>query len=449
MQKRFRYVHEQRGCFDNRTDPVPGAAGEHRNWPSLDCRAGFYKAGFIEYNEDGSPVDPDQEKKVLALIDYEKQRADGHKIITVAYVHGWKNNASQVLPGRNPQDVERFETALSELGYRARTADNKPGIPVIGVYIGWRGKSVRGPGWFTWLSYWPRRNVANHVGGPDVATTLNRIIDQTNKDSNTSRVLLVGHSFGARVLEHAIETHKVKLYDSVRGQPAASPRVDLVLYVNSANDSRLSLGRVQALKSDAIVARHPDYDPIKCAQAGNDRVCRDYPLLVAISSRADWATRGLLPVANSMYPDRGSAPPPVIPAGEFLDKTPAAPLYIRTAAAQMRFLHSHDVVEAPCPRRSAPACSSTSPNCVFAFSTVGEETVCYAVSKRQPEAGKKPFNDSAFWIMAVDKPVIPDHGGIWNLSFVDMLGELMAPRGFFEPGTGRVRLQAATSAPGS
>ena len=38
--------------------------------------------------------------------------------------------------------------------------------------------------------------------------------------------------------------------------------------------------------------------------------------------------------------------------------------------------------------------------------------------------------------MDVDPSVIKDHGDIWNLSFVEMLAQLMAPRGFFEPGGG-------------
>jgi len=34
---------------------------------------------------------------------------------TVVYVHGWKNNAAEAPPGGTPKDVERFQSALSEL----------------------------------------------------------------------------------------------------------------------------------------------------------------------------------------------------------------------------------------------------------------------------------------------------------------------------------------------
>ncbi len=65
------------------------------------------------------------------------------------------------------------------------------------------------------------------------------------------------------------------------------------------------------------------------------------------------------------------------------------------------------------------------------------------MDQRTAVAGKPAFNDTAFWIMTVEPAVIRDHGDIWNVSFVEMLGQLMAPRGFFDPGAGRVQLRGA------
>ena len=67
----------------------------------------------------------------------------------------------------------------------------------------------------------------------------------------------------------------------------------------------------------------------------------------------------------------------------------------------------------------------------ISFRTRGETSLCYEAHERR---GAR-FNDTAFWIMMVDKEVIDDHGDIWNRTFVEMLGELMAPAGFFTPGT--------------
>ena len=261
-EKRFRFVHDQPNCSRRRPtrSRAPRGIGT-RQYPSVDCRSALYKTGFIELNEDGSYVDPAQERKVLALIDAEKRRGPDGKIITFLYVHGWKNNGHPAAPGEKPQDVERFSTGLAELGFRARlAAGGGPAVPIVGVYIGWRGKSLRGPSWFTFVSYWSRRNTANRVGGGSMLpAAINDVIEHTNAGSEKSRVILVGHSFGARVLEHAIE-NGVRLYDEerVRQGTIVRPRVDLVLYVNSANDARLSMGRVQALQKNPITVRHPD-----------------------------------------------------------------------------------------------------------------------------------------------------------------------------------------------
>jgi len=473
QQNRFRYVRLQPECFGGRraVDPVPGAPNERRDWPSLDCRHRDYSVGFVEFDKDGKAIDSNQTKKALELIAFRKSTAPGGKIITVVYVHGWKNNANQMLPGRDAQDVERFERALSELAFRsgraAAAAGQRTPVPIVGVYIGWPGKSLMGPGWFTFASFWGRRNTANHVGdGPDLAQTLNDVIDKTNDGRTGSRVMLVGHSFGARVLEHAIETGKVRLFDPIPDSGFVSPRVDLTLYVNSANDARLSMARVEALRDRPISVRHPDYDPASCDAARATRPeCRAYPLIVAITSRGDSATKYLLPTANTVNLDSSAKTPPS-PTGTFLDPIPPAGIYRRSAAAHMAFLHSHDVREIPCPTpdqidaetarvrargvveptevwRTLLACKPDDVGCQFTFRTLGgDAAACYEVDSRATTNGPQPFNTTAFWIMTVDTPVIKDHGDIWNQSFIQMLGELMAPRRFFDPAAPLVQLRA-------
>jgi hypothetical protein len=471
---RFRYVRQQPACFGSTTtDPLPGAPGENRDWASLDCRSALYSVGFIEFDGQGRAVDPTQEAKLLKLIEHTKQTTPGRKVITVLYIHGWKNNASQADPGAKPRDVERFQTALTELGYRSRfAAENaedgaRAPVPVIGVYIGWPGKSLMGPGWFNFASYWGRRNTANRVGdGPDLAPALNRIIDATNAGGG-SRVLMVGHSFGARVLEHAIETGKVNLFTPSPGAPFVQPRVDLVLYVNSANDARLSMRRVQALRDHPLRVRHPEYDAEECKAPGAERLprCRSYPLLVAITSTGDSATKYLLPAANTVNLDN-SAPMPTPPAGDFLDPLPPPGIYRRAAAGHLPFMQSHVTRRVDCPtldeieaensaadgrsmpralrmmrlQKRTPRCDDD-PACAFGFRTQGEEPACFLVEEKRPLDGRRPFNTTAFWIMAVDPVVVKDHNDIWNLSLVEMLAELMASRGFFEPDAGRAQIR--------
>jgi hypothetical protein len=99
-----------------------------------------------------------------------------------------------------------------------------------------------------------------------------------------------------------------------------------------------------------------------------------------------------------------------------------------------------------------PDCREDDEHCRFVFRTQTEKPKCFQVDQRSgihaPENAsvrREPFNTTAFWIMSVEPVVIKDHGDIWNLSFVEMLGQLMAPRGFFDPGAGRIQLRVASS----
>jgi hypothetical protein len=499
-QERFRFVPATTACFgDSASGPQVNGPADQK--PSLDCRHQRYSTAFIEFDSDGKMFDANQEAAALKLLERRKADAPGGKIITVVYVHGWKNNAAEAPPGGKPKDVEKFQSALLELGYRAEKA--KPdvkalAVPVVGIYIGWRGKTLMGPDWFTFLSLWGRRGTANRIGsGPDLATVLNRIIETTNAGSTTSRVVMVGHSFGARVLEHAIEGKKIQLYDAAPDIGSVAPRVDLVLYVNSANDARLSMARVQELRAHPLKVHHPDYRPEDCGDVPEDSPeardetraakCREYPLLVAITSKGDLATKYLLPAANTINLDSHSAPPVTPPAGEFADPTPSAGTISHSAAGHLAFLQSHVAREVTCPvvfapagekeqaptteqpkkdeqaaaramqaedrkrfdRAMHPVCDAADKNCRFVFRTLGDQPTCYQVDQRTAGTGKPPFNNTAFWILAVEPTVIKDHGDIWNLSFVEMLGQLMAPRGFFEPGSGRIKLSAAPATQGT
>lgn len=447
LKERYRYVQKQPGCFAPAPDPVPGMPDERRPFTSVDCRSAMYKTAFVEFDQQGGPIDPAQADKAIALIKHEKARMATGKVITLVYVHGWKNNGNPAGAGARPQDVERFTSALAELGFRAAQASPANPVPVVGIYIGWKGKSLMGPGMFTWLSYWGRRNTANRVGRDPLTTLLNRVIDTSvTAESDQSRVVLAGHSFGARVLERAVE-NGVKLYDPEAVRRSATPvrpRVDLVLYINAANDARQGFARVQALQKDPIVVRHPDYDPVVCATKPTDRICKAYPLLVAVTSRGDQATRRVQPIANTLNFDGGAVPFPVLPTvDQYLDPLPSNGTLRKTAPASLRFLQSHQVSETPCPAAPAAAeCDPSDPACAFAFRGRGECTACFTARVRQAAATRTPFNETAYWIMDIDPRVIRDHGDIWNQSTLSMLGALIAPRGFFEPLAARMQIRS-------
>ena len=227
QQQRFRFVPATTACFPETADatPVAGPAGQK---PSLDCRRAQYKMAFIEFDEKGRMFDPRQEEAARKLLDFEKARATNGTVITVVYVHGWKNNAAEAEPGGKSKDVEKFQGALLELGYRAEQAAraaNAPTVPIVGIYMAWRGKTLMGPSWVTFASLWSRRNTANNIGdGPDLAVILNQIIDRTNAGNDNSRVLL-DRPFvwrpGARARDRVGEGHALRRTARRQLRPAA------------------------------------------------------------------------------------------------------------------------------------------------------------------------------------------------------------------------------------
>ena len=441
----------------------------------------------------------------------EKRRAPNGKAITCGLHPRLEEQRGRSRARRKAEGRREVPGRAARAGLSCSVEDAD--VPVVGIYLAWRGKTLMGPSWFTAASLWSRRNTANNIGdGPDAARILNDIIEHTNQGNERSRVLLIGHSFGARVLEHAIESNKVKLYDTVDSR--ITPRVDLVLYVNSANDSRLSMGRIRALRDAKLRVHHPDYKDGECdalpAAVRDDETraarCRDYPLIVAITSSGDSATKQLLPIANTINGDtlipalqERLDQLPALPASNFADPTPSAGTIKEVAAGHFGFLQSHVAREITCPalpppqreqeksvdarieeavqravaealgkaedpavrlareaaeaarrrtefrarfdRAMHPVCAANDAHCRFVFRTLGDKPACYQVDQRQPVEGKPPFNDSAFWVMSVAPTVIKDHGDIWNVSFIEMLGQLMAPRGFFEAASPRMQLR--------
>ena len=71
-------------------------------------------------------------------------------------------------PGRQAQRRREIPCAALSSGTAAATPPTSargPGcaierklVPVVGVYMAWRGKTLMGPSWFNFLSFWGRRN---------------------------------------------------------------------------------------------------------------------------------------------------------------------------------------------------------------------------------------------------------------------------------------------------
>lgn len=434
---------QYRFCGDNGAFCAPGACEVKpgpacnkgkTNLPVIED-TGKYKLVFVEYRQNGKPWDRAQLESAKWLIQEERKKTAqpgdkfGGPINVFFYVHGWKNNANVKPPGSAWGDVERFKA------YLARYADYltpEARRPVIGIYFAWRGRSLDLPSFINWISFWTRSFAAREVGEGEIRADLNDLVDLVDqgraalRTSSTQpgaanielppnrrpQIVVMGHSFGARVLETALIGGTKSLIDGtckglVDGQ-SQRPLVDLVLFENAATSATYIWHEFNKCQpcgnrpegchdttpdtsdfSRVIMVRHPDFDRDRCKQNPLDKVCQPYPLLVSVSSQTDFLTRVVLFLASFQHP-----------------------------AAFLPFLQSHhlETVEPGAkPHRDKGE--------LFAFEACCDGPHTYMVERKRT---KRVSPANPIWSMAVPKQVIHDHGDVWNEDFLSMLLNLIA-----------------------
>src|SRR5207237_1072565 len=112
---------------------------------------------------------------------------------------------------------------------------------ILGIYIGWRGLSLRGA--LSYATFYTRKSTAFRVAVGSVREIL-ALVRRHQKDRNDAlseveitrgvgtRLVLAGHSFGGLILFSAVDEY---LIESVaRPKKVARPFGDLIILVNPA-----------------------------------------------------------------------------------------------------------------------------------------------------------------------------------------------------------------------
>jgi hypothetical protein len=204
-------------------------------------------------------------------------------VITVVFVHGWKNNGDY-----NNPNVCSFRDTLKEISAVEGREPAAIRRKVVGIYVAWPGLDLNAAGLSTNkvlsaggdlidnFSFFSRKDTADKVGNyngvTEVLTRLegihlgiNKSLEEAHPKDRTylrSRLVIIGHSFGAQVVYDALSQilteHLVEHYSRVsahlrhktsRGQvqltapqaPSSDPEVtrvepfgDLTILVNPA-----------------------------------------------------------------------------------------------------------------------------------------------------------------------------------------------------------------------
>jgi hypothetical protein len=398
------------GCVPNKIyRPGPAAI---QATPVVAGSPAKFKLGIIEFDDMGeswekcaSLIQPDscQLTRTLDLIRKEKQRTGD--VVVVVFTHGWKNNASPYNEKKKnlhdfkalmEQLAEGEDTRLARMQRYGSQIGGGRARSYIGVYMAWRGQSVSGN---VFTTFWNRRDAAERVGSSDFAEAIYRIMGATKEGSPNSRIVVVGHSFGARALETALTNTFVSL---LVPQPDAAGQVrpplqlspaDLILYVNSATDSFRTKQMIELMKRTSF----------SVTRGGGQS---NGPLFLSVTSTGDSATKIAFPLGQDLSATRKAFRPDYGPSAP---QPPSQSTFFTQTPGHIPYLRSHVVhpVTGPCVSQAD----------LLRFNTKGQCFEMTPVPQR--------WNDSPFWVVTVPPQIIRDHSDIFNASFATMIVDLM------------------------
>ena len=398
---------------------------------------GRYKLAFIEFNDQGSELDPSQRAAALDLI------RKAPRPVLFIYVHGWQNNA-------NSGDVCRFEHFLDELSRFPEVTGTK--INLIGVYIGWRGVDLTMPV-LKFLTFWSRKSTGYSIAAENgcLAAISELAVAARAPDKTLHRCLLLGHSFGGLLLENTI-SHSI-LDASSNGARNTSPW-DMAVAFNSA-DSSTGTRQLMA-ELDSLYK----YDPVRHAYVartaglGNGSVLSENrPFLVILQSENDQATGQIFPIGTGAFNIVGLRAhwDKVAVPGSNGQKVSENEFYTHTPGNNKYLVNYHVVPlgdATPPPGLRATENRAFEANILenhpdYSFYTSEhndghEDQFCrgasYDPNEVRPATGKEiwrrwqfVYSGNArvpFWIVRVPKDIIWGHGGLWSDNSIAMLAAL-------------------------
>ena len=204
--------------------------------------------GVIEFDDSGSHWDDVQLRQVLGEIEriVELQvggtlPSDG--IVVVAFVHGWRHNASE-----GSRSLLEFRQLVRQLASKLCAGDELSADEtcakrphVFGVYLGWRGDPlaltnrrtrnvpfeslIKAP---QVLTFWNRKAAAQRVAASVMTSTILRILEAVERADDTltdgsgtpakkANSVVIGHSLGGLIVERAVsQAFLAKWLDSTK-----------------------------------------------------------------------------------------------------------------------------------------------------------------------------------------------------------------------------------------
>ena len=343
---------------------------------------------YVEFNAQGNPFDAGQLTRAVARI----EELSKQPMLLMIFIHGWKNNASE-----GPGNVWGFRRMLNHQAWRIHQKYEH--MPVMGVYLGWPG-AASSVGQM--LTFGNRLGVAETVGGKPVAETLTKLMQAAKgpKYDGTSSVVLIGHSFGGVVTDRAMLSNLNDMIDGLAPGESITPPADLTILLNEAGPSYEVKKFVERLHTLGV-----------SYSTGARSSETKYPLIAAMTSDGDAATKLALPGGLLLSPDREKTVQ--FPKPDLFGQTNSL-VYELQAAANVQALRSHTIVQ------------SASCDHGIAIRGVHRKDYCMA-----PIAPPVP-NQTPFWIMGLPQVFVPDHSSVFQNEMIELIGAFLAHRGLVD-----------------
>ena len=256
---------------------------EHRTYTYKGAEHDYYFA-TVELDDQGWFWDRRQMELLLRFL-FEHRNADGKtaEFLIFAHAHGWQHDADAC--DNNVVCLQRF---LERMDVTERLFNSRVPRKVVGVFIAWRGRSIKTP-WVDTTTFYSRKRVGNRVGIGGVTELLVRLNDfrrfkNPRREGSLTQLVISGHSFGGQVVYKALGQLLTQNAASMSaggggkdyGYRVANSFGDLVVLVNPAFEG----SAFESLQSAATSRCYPE---------------SQRPAMIVVTSVADDATRRAFP----------------------------------------------------------------------------------------------------------------------------------------------------------
>lgn len=232
---------------------------------------------YLEFEEThGAPTDVNQLRAIRHYLD--SKRTQDKPVLIVVYVHGWHHDADPSNTGEN-DNIVKFDYLLARAADSVRRMAGAKAHEVLGIYVGWRGESTNIP-IASFLSVGNRASAADTIGraGLDDSSvtglhaSLMAISKSMHDRDDDSRMIVIGHSFGGRMLSRAFMPELV-----------------------AGNPQPLGAGTIINTINPAIGAEEfkPVFRPVDQSGAANNE--GKTPAWIMLTTNNDFATRSAYP----------------------------------------------------------------------------------------------------------------------------------------------------------